>query len=595
MKTYTKPNSVIKRIWWLAKPFKVQSAFALLIMLVSALFEMFNLAVLYPIINYGLKQNSDNIILIFFNEILSIIPIKDLFLSSCILLIIITILSAILKYTNSFVSNKLMAKIIEYYQQAIFSKYVDSDYPFFVENKQGELIHTGTTATDMTSSMVVTIIRLCNDLIYMFTLFGLLLTLSFLGSQVIVVIGLLYYLVVKKISKKIVIYYGTLQVEADREKATILNEFISGIASIKVLSVSKYWQKKYNKAVNKKVKSQYRMLMGRMFPELLSKFFSYLVIAIIGIYLSFKAELEMLNYIPLLATFTLTMNRLIPATNGIGNQVMTLASCLPSVNIVYEMIHQPTKIIPEGSKVLKNFSGAISFENVWFKYDGSPEYLLRDINFSIDKNKVTAIVGSSGNGKTTLLNLLIRLQNWNKGEITLDSTNISEFTLSSYLSKIGYVGQEPFMFNNTIKENIRFGMQNCSNKMIIESAKLANAHEFIMNTEDGFDTVVGDAGVKLSGGQRQRIAIARAILKKPEILVFDEATSSLDNISEKKVQSTINKVSKHTTIVIVAHRLSTIQNADKILVLYDGGIIEEGKHNDLIAKKGKYYHLYNVQ
>jgi ATP-binding cassette subfamily B protein len=288
------------------------------------------------------------------------------------------------------------------------------------------------------------------------------------------------------------------------------------------------------------------------------------------------------------------MNRLIPATNGIGNQVMTLASCLPSVNIVYEMIHQPTKIIPEGSKVLKIFSGAISFENVWFKYDGSSEYLLRDINFSIDKNKVTAIVGSSGNGKTTLLNLLLRLQNWNKGEITLDSTNISEFTLSSYLSKIGYVGQETFMFNDTIKENIRFGMQNCSNKMIIESAKLANAHEFIMNTEDGFDTVVGDAGVKLSGGQRQRIAIARAILKKPEILVFDEATSSLDSISEKKVQSTINKVSRYTTIVIVAHRLSTIQNADKILVLNNGEIIEEGKHNDLIANKGKYYHLYNV-
>ena len=177
----------------------------------------------------------------------------------------------------------------------------------------------------------------------------------------------------------------------------------------------------------------------------------------------------------------------------------------------------------------------------------------------------------------------------------MDDVNIENYTLNSYLSKFGYVSQETFIFNATINENIRFGMIDCDEEMIINAAKMANAHEFITETQDGYNTIVGDSGVKLSGGQRQRIAIARAMLRNPEIMVFDEATSSLDNISETKVQSAINQLSKYTTVLVIAHRLSTIIDADKILVLSDGNIIEEGKHEDLLKLDGEYSRLYQSQ
>ena len=182
-----------------------------------------------------------------------------------------------------------------------------------------------------------------------------------------------------------------------------------------------------------------------------------------------------------------------------------------------------------------------------------------------------------------------------KGRITIDGIPISEYTCESYLRKIGYVSQETFIYNDTILENIKFGLEHCNKKMIIEAARKANAQEFIINTPNGYDTIVGDAGIKLSGGQRQRIAIARAMLRKPEIMVLDEATSALDNIAERKVQEAINNISKYTTVVVIAHRLSTIQNADKILVIEDGKIAEEGHHETLLSKKGVYYSLYNMQ
>jgi len=220
------------------------------------------------------------------------------------------------------------------------------------------------------------------------------------------------------------------------------------------------------------------------------------------------------------------------------------------------------------------------------------EYLLKDISFEIEKKKMTAVVGPSGSGKTTIVNLLLKLYSINKGRITIDETDIFDYSNESYLKKIGYVSQETFIFNDTIRENIRFGMENCSEESIIEAAKLAHAHDFIINMPGGYDTVVGDAGMKLSGGQRQRIAIARAMVKKPEILVLDEATSSLDNIAEKKVQEAINQVSQHTTVLVIAHRLSTIKNADKIVVLENGFVREQGRHDELIAKQGLYFNLY---
>ncbi|MCA9399277.1 MAG: ATP-binding cassette domain-containing protein, partial [Candidatus Omnitrophica bacterium] len=216
------------------------------------------------------------------------------------------------------------------------------------------------------------------------------------------------------------------------------------------------------------------------------------------------------------------------------------------------------------------------------------------VSFSLEKGKTLAIVGPSGSGKSTIISLLFRLYDIREGNISIDGYDIKTLKTESFLSNFGYVGQETFIFNGTIAENIQFGLEGCSQENVIEAAKLANAHEFILETENGYQTIVGDAGMKLSGGQRQRIAIARAMLRKPQILILDEATSSLDNISEKAVQEAINQVSRFTTTLIVAHRLSTVQKADKILVLNQGRIVEQGTHEELLQRKADYFELYTM-
>ena len=274
---------------------------------------------------------------------------------------------------------------------------------------------------------------------------------------------------------------------------------------------------------------------------------------------------------------------------------MRIAGKLHNAEIVVNLLSEDTNKLIDGTTELGRFNNEISFNNVWYRYEGTDSFIFKGLDLKIKKMKVTAIVGRSGSGKTTTVNLLLRLYSPEKGTITLDGKDIVTYAHKSYLSKIAYVSQEPFILHDTIRENIKFGIAECDEDMIVEAAKQANSHEFIMNTPESYNTIVGDAGIKLSGGQRQRIAIARAMLRKPEIMILDEATSSLDNISEKIIQQAINNIAQYTTVIVVAHRLSTIINADKIMVLSNGAITEEGTHAELLQKRGTYFKLYNVQ
>ncbi len=585
----------LKIIWYFFRPYKLQLMFLSLVMFISGLLETLNLAALYPIINYGLEQKSQGIILTFFNKLLLLFGSNNLFLSSCFLLIIITVFATGFKALNYFFSYKLMVTSTGQYQKEILDKFIAADYDFYIKHQQGNLIHTGTIASEGVSKIILSAIRTVNDLITVVLLFSLLLMLTWLGTVIIVVVGLFYSFVVKRIMNKVIYRYGQLMVEENRNKNVILNEFITGIKTIKVFGKYRAWRAKYHGAVDKSMLYQFRMLMGRVLPESLMKIIFFFLLALIGIYINSKANGNMLPWLPVFGTFALVSSRLFPAIQIVGNDFMSLTASLPNTKIVYDLLHEDVKKVPEGSGVLKDFNKSICFENVWFKFNGTESYLFEGIHLSIESKKITAIVGESGNGKTTLINLLLRLYPLNKGKIMIDETDVSEYTYSSYLDKIGYVSQETFIFNDTIRENIRFGMEDCNENMIIEAAKEASAHAFIINNPNGYDTIVGDAGLKLSGGQRQRIAIARAMLRKPGIMVLDEATSSLDNIAEKKVQEAIDNISKHTTVIVIAHRLSTIQNADKIFVLEKGRVVEQGRHEALLNNKGAYSRLYTMQ
>ncbi|MBQ5644524.1 MAG: ATP-binding cassette domain-containing protein, partial [Bacteroidaceae bacterium] len=252
--------------------------------------------------------------------------------------------------------------------------------------------------------------------------------------------------------------------------------------------------------------------------------------------------------------------------------------------------------ITDGKKGVEiaDMEEGIEFKDLYFSYDGERD-VLKNISLKIPKGKTVALVGQSGSGKSTMVDLIPRYYDVERGEITIDGVNVKDMKVKSLRGLIGNVNQEAILFNDSFYNNITFGVENATMEQVIEAAKIANAHDFIMETENGYDTNVGDRGCRLSGGQRQRISIARAILKNPPILILDEATSALDTESERLVQEALERLMKTRTTIAIAHRLSTIKNADEICVMRDGEIVERGKHDELLKLGGVYKKLNDMQ
>jgi ATP-binding cassette subfamily B protein len=255
---------------------------------------------------------------------------------------------------------------------------------------------------------------------------------------------------------------------------------------------------------------------------------------------------------------------------------------------------KPDIVDAPDARELKDVRGEIVFENVSFSYDGN-EKVLENINITIPAGQTVALVGPSGGGKTTLCHLIPRFYDIKQGSIKIDGEDIRNYTLKSLRQNIGLVQQDIFLFAGTIGENIRYGRIDATDEEVVEAAKKANIHDFIMSLPDGYDTQVGERGLRLSGGQKQRISIARVFLKNPPILLLDEATSALDNETEIKIQKALDDLAHNRTSLIIAHRLSTIKNADRILVLTENGIVEQGTHDELMEKGGIYHRLYQAQ
>mgnify|MGYP002147602974 CR=1 FL=1 len=276
-------------------------------------------------------------------------------------------------------------------------------------------------------------------------------------------------------------------------------------------------------------------------------------------------------------------------------------SALPGIGaksaqrLAFHIIDMPEEIAEsKDAKQLPEVSGKVEFQNVSFAYNDKGN-VITDLSFSVKPGEVIAIVGPSGAGKSTIANLLPRFYDVNKGDIKIDGHSVREVTLDSLREQVGIVPQETMLFNGSVYNNILYGRLDATKEEIEAAAKAANAHDFIMQLTDGYETKLGDRGVNLSGGQRQRIAIARAILKNPRILILDEATSALDTESERVVQEALDRLMVGRTSFVIAHRLSTVKNADKILVLEKGNLVESGTHDELLALDGLYAHLYKIQ
>jgi subfamily B ATP-binding cassette protein MsbA len=290
--------------------------------------------------------------------------------------------------------------------------------------------------------------------------------------------------------------------------------------------------------------------------------------------------------------YALNISRSISQTSRLYTAVNTAAGASERI---FELLEETPEIENNpNAQALNTVKGEVVIEDLWFSYEGEKN-VLKGISFKAEAGKTVALVGPSGAGKTTLLNLLPRFYDPRKGAIYVDGINIQDVKFKSLRNHISIVPQEVHLFGTTIRENIIYGKLDATEEEIIQAAKDANAHEFILETEKGYESMVGEKGVKLSGGQRQRLAIARAILKNPEILLLDEATSSLDSESEAQVQEALTQLMENRTTFVIAHRLSTVQHADHILVMDEGKIVEEGTHLELIGKQGLYSHLYELQ
>lgn len=522
----------------------------------------------------------------------------------CILMLLFYFLKNIFGYTQSIIVQYVEKTMITNIRRKLYHKFNSLSLRYYSERKAGDIISRFTNDVNMIQNTVsVTFTNLVKDPMLIIVFVGMAFYISWKLTLISILIIPISTVFIIQIGWKLKKYSIRVQ-EKLSEFTSVLSETIYGSKIIRAFSMEHF----ENKRFEKKLRSYFRSLMkNAVYSNLTSPLTEFISIAI-GVFIIWYggreifsgqslAPEEFLGY--LIIVFQIMTP--IKDISTVNNRIQESAAASKRI---FEILDTESDIIESENAVEKeSFENTIEFRDVWFRYDepypNSQEEnrnVLKNVNFNISKNEKIAIVGLSGVGKSTLIDLLPRFYDVSAGEILIDGINIKDIKLPSLRKLFGIVTQEIILFNDTIKNNIAYGDEDTPDDKIIEAAKNANAHDFILETELGYETVIGERGIKLSGGQRQRIAIARALLKNAPIMVFDEATSSLDSESESLIQEAIDKLIQHKTSIIIAHRLSTIKNTDRILVIDDGEIKNVGTHDDLMEDENSIYRkLYEMQ
>ena len=587
-------------IWFFLKEYKISFLLLLFLGILMSVVSIINLALLYPILSISTNQTYQPDNFIFF--IISVIEtefsvffnIQDPLIASSLLFIIAAFGSFLLNALFMLISLRITTEITIDNKEKIFEKYINSDYQLFIDNKQGDIIYKISRAPQFIADVLNNLTKLFVDILISISTVFLLLSITLYGTIAFLIAGLGYYLITRYLSLKVSYLTGTGRAQANEQEIVTLNEYINGVKQITASESSDVWKTQFIKSVRNYWQYWEEDTFWLQVPPLVLYLLIFITIGTVVIIIKLFYPENFIAYLPVLGTFSLAVLTLLPKLANFGNYQMGIMSALPNLSLVRKILEDDLySKIESGTLPFTVKKPGIIFHNVKFGYK-KRESILQNISLNILSGKTTAIVGESGSGKSTMIDLLLRLYDVDSGKICIDGINIKQYNLKSFREKIGFVSQDTFIFNATIQENISFGNLYTLEDVQI-ATQLANAKTFIEKMPMGYNTIVGDRGLRLSGGERQRIAIARAIIRKPEVLILDEATSSLDTVSEKVVQDAIANVAKQCTTIIVAHRLSTIINADNIYVLKNGQIIESGTHVQLIELKGEYWKMYNIQ
>ncbi|MGI9546446.1 MAG: ABC transporter ATP-binding protein [Flavobacteriaceae bacterium] len=510
------------------------------------------------------------------------------------LVLILFLLKNIFNYLAMYFITFLRNGVLKDLRNAMYDKITDLPVSYFTEKRKGDVIARITSDVLEIQHSFLSILELIirEPLTIIFTIaimFFISVKLTFFVFIFIPVAGFIISRVGKSLKKK------SARVQKEQgEFLSITEETLTGLRIIKAFTSESRFSKHFRRSTNRFFKFSNSLLNRQNLASPLGEFLGILVI---GVLLWYGGRMVLIDKVldpsSFIAYMGLAYNILTPA-KAISKASYGVKKGNAAAERVLEILETPNPIKDAENPIDKmSFDKNIHFNEISFRYED--QWVLKDFDFELYKGKTVALVGQSGSGKSTLANLLARFYDVNEGTLFIDDTNVKKISKKSLRKLIGMVTQDSILFNDTVAWNIGLGKEGASRDEITEAAKVANAHEFIMELPEGYDTNIGDGGNKLSGGQKQRLAIARAVLKDPAILILDEATSALDTESERLVQLALENLMKNRTSVVIAHRLSTIQNADHILVLQKGKIVEEGNHSALMEKKGTYKKLVEMQ
>lgn len=597
-----------------ASPYARYMSWAVVLNILSAIFNIFSFTLIIPLLQILFKMDTTVYEFIPWN---SGMPIKEVvinnmyyYMTECIerfggsttLLIIglfmmtMTALKTGCYFGSSAVMIPLRTGIVRDLRTHLYDKLLSLNLGYFSQNRKGDLIarmsgdvneveHSITSSLDMLIKNPILII------FYFTTLIATSWQLTLFTIAVVPVMAWGMSALGKKLKKR--------SLEAQRKWSEImsqLDETLGGLRIIKAFIAEDKMKDRFYKTANEHRKAVSRVATRQASAHPVSEFLGTCMIMIVlwfggTLILSDSAPIDAPSFI----FYMVILYSVLGPLKELSKAGYSIPRGLASIERLEKIMSAENPIVePAHPREFKGFNDRIEFKNVSFSYDEGKE-VLSGINIDIPKGKMIALVGQSGSGKSTLVDLLPRFHDVCEGEILLDGINIKEYRIKELRSIVGNVNQEAILFNDTIFNNIAFGVEGATMEDVVAAAKIANAHDFIMEKEDGYMTNIGDRGAKLSGGQRQRISIARAILKNPQILILDEATSALDTESEKLVQEALDRLTGTRTTIAIAHRLSTIKNADLICVMHEGQIVERGKHEELLALNGYYKKLTDMQ